>query len=60
MPLVGGSVSLYPEEDEKTYCMDQNFKAGLKKAKSQYPPYQALGYILKRVQIGRNLFKVLN
>ena len=47
MPLVGGSVSLYPEEDEKTYCMDQNFKAGLKKAKSQYPPYQALGYILK-------------
>lgn len=47
MPLVGGSVSLYPEEDEKIYCMDQNFKAGLKKAKSQYPPYQALGYILK-------------
>lgn len=47
MPLVGGSVSLYPEEDEKIYCMDQNFKAGLKKAKSQYAPYQALGYILK-------------
>lgn len=46
-PLVGGSVSLYPEEDEKTYCMDQSFKAGLKKAKSQYAPYQALGYILK-------------
>jgi CTP synthase len=34
MPLVGGSVSLYPEEDEKIYCMDQNFKAGLKKANS--------------------------
>ena len=47
MPLVGGSVSFYPEEDEKIYCMDQNFKAGLKKAKSQYAPYQALGYILK-------------
>ena len=46
-PLVGGSVAIYPEEDIKTYCMDQNFKAGLKKAKSQHAPYQALGYILK-------------
>ncbi len=46
-PLVGGSVAVYPEEDIKTYCMDQNFKAGLKKAKSQHAPYQALGYILK-------------
>nr|WP_174559649.1 DUF4424 family protein [Acinetobacter bouvetii] len=45
-PLVGGSVALYPEEDVKTYCMDQNFKAGLRKAKSQQAPYQALGYIL--------------
>ena len=46
-PLVGGSVALYPEEDSKAYCMDQNFKAGLKKAKSQHAPFQALGYILK-------------
>lgn len=46
-PLVGGSVSLYPAEDEKAYCMDGNFKAGLKKAKSQHAPYSALGYILK-------------
>lgn len=46
-PLVGGSVALYPEEDTKAYCMDRNFKAGLKKAKSQQAPYQALGYILK-------------
>lgn len=46
-PLVGGSVSLYPAEDEKTYCMDGNFKAGLRKAKSQHAPYSALGYILK-------------
>ena len=38
---------MYSEEDIKTYCMDQNFKAGLKKAKSQHAPYQALGYILK-------------
>jgi hypothetical protein len=45
-PLVGGSVALYPEEDTKAYCMDRNFKAGLKKAKSQQAPYQALGYIL--------------
>lgn len=45
-PLVGGSVSLYPEEDEKTYCMDQHFKAGLAKAKAQHAPYQALSYIL--------------
>lgn len=45
-PLVGGSVSLYPAEDSKTYCMDQNFRTGLKKAKSQHAPYQALGYIL--------------
>lgn len=46
-PLVGGSVSLYPAEDEKNYCMDGNFKAGLRKAKSQHAPYSALGYILK-------------
>lgn len=46
-PLVGGSVALYPEQDAKAYCMDRNFKAGLKKAKSQQAPYQALGYILK-------------
>lgn len=46
-PLVGGSVALYPEDDSKAYCMDRNFKTGLKKAKSQHAPYQALGYILK-------------
>ncbi|RKG48949.1 DUF4424 domain-containing protein [Acinetobacter cumulans] len=46
-PLVGGSVALYPDEDNQTYCMDQNFKAGLRKAKSQHAPFQALGYILK-------------
>ena len=45
-PLVGGSVALYPEQDEKTYCMDATFKAGLNKAKAQQAPYQALGYIL--------------
>ena len=27
--------------------MDGNFKAGLRKAKSQHAPYSALGYILK-------------
>lgn len=47
VPLVGGSVALYPDEDNQTYCMDQNFKAGLRKAKSQHAPFQALGYILK-------------
>ena len=46
-PLVGGSVGLSLEESAKTYCMDQHFQAGLKKAKSQNAPYQALGYILK-------------
>ena len=46
-PLVGGSVALYPSDDNQTYCMDQNFKAGLRKAKSQHAPFQALGYILK-------------
>ena len=46
-PLVGGSVALYPAEDEKAYCMDSSFKAGLRKAKSKHAPYQALGYILK-------------
>lgn len=45
-PLVGGSVALYPEQDEQTYCMDATFKAGLNKAKAQQAPYQALGYIL--------------
>ena len=46
VPLVGGSVALYAPEDSKTYCMDQNFQAGLKKAKSQNAAYSALGYIL--------------
>lgn len=46
-PLVGGAMALYPDEYNQTYCMDQNFKAGLKKAKSQHAPFQALGYILK-------------
>lgn len=46
-PLVGGSVALYPSDDNQTYCMDQHFKAGLRKAKSQHAPFQALGYILK-------------
>lgn len=47
VPLVGGSVAVYPEEDIKEYCMDQSFKAGLKKANSEQAPYSALGYILK-------------
>lgn len=46
-PLVGGYVSVYPEEDVKQYCMDQSFRQGLKKAKSERAPYSALGYILK-------------
>jgi hypothetical protein len=46
-PLVGGSVALYPDEYNQSYCMDQKFKAGLRKAKSQHAPFQALGYILK-------------
>ncbi|NCI78669.1 DUF4424 family protein [Acinetobacter kanungonis] len=45
-PLVGGSVSLYPAEDEKAYCMDSAFKAGLRKAQAQHAPYSALSYIL--------------
>ncbi|RKG32590.1 DUF4424 family protein [Acinetobacter tianfuensis] len=46
-PLVGGSVALYPDEYNQSYCMDQNFKLGLRKAKSQHAPFQTLGYILK-------------
>ena len=45
-PLVGGSVALYMPENGKQYCMDQSFKAGLKKAQIQHAPYSALGYIL--------------
>ena len=45
-PLVGGSVSLYLEEDAKTFCMDQAFINGLKKRKADMTPYAALGYIL--------------
>ncbi|MCJ8160110.1 DUF4424 family protein [Acinetobacter zhairhuonensis] len=45
-PLIGGSVALYPAEDEKTYCMDPSFKAGLRKAQAQHAPYSALSYIL--------------
>lgn len=46
-PLVGGSVALYPDEYNQQFCMDKNFKAGIRKAKSQHAPFQALGYILK-------------
>ena len=46
-PLVGGSVAFSTEYEGKDYCMDQSFKAGLRKSKSQNVPYSALGYILK-------------
>lgn len=46
-PLMGGSVAFSEEYEAKTYCMDQSFKAGLKKAQSENAPYAALGYILK-------------
>lgn len=45
-PLVGGSVSLYPDEYNHQFCMDQNFKQGLKKAQSQNASFSALSYIL--------------
>ena len=45
-PLVGGSVSLYMENDAKEFCMDQAFKNALKKRKADMTPYSALGYIL--------------
>lgn len=44
---IGGALAMYPEEDIKTYCMDQNFKAGLKGKITTCTLYQALGYILK-------------
>lgn len=46
-PLIGGSVAFSEDYEGKQYCMDANFKAGLKKAKSQHAPFQALGYVLK-------------
>lgn len=45
-PLVGGSVALYPDEDSKQFCMDKQFKQGLKKAQAEHSPFSALGYIL--------------
>lgn len=45
-PLVGGSVSLYPDEYNQQFCMDQNFKQGLKKAKAEHAPFSAMSYIL--------------
>ncbi len=30
-PLVGGSVALYPDEYNQQFCMDKQFKQGLKK-----------------------------
>ena len=45
-PLVGGSVSLYMDNDEKEFCMDTAFKNALKKRNAQMTPYSALGYIL--------------
>lgn len=29
-PLVGGSVALYPDEYNQQFCMDKQFKQGLK------------------------------
>ena len=46
-PLVGGSVAFSDDYEGKDYCMDANFKAGIKKAKLEQAPYAALGYILK-------------
>lgn len=45
-PLVGGSVALYEDEYNQQYCMDANFKKGLKKAQSENSSFSALGYIL--------------
>ena len=45
-PLVGGSVSLYPDEYNQQFCMNQNFKKGLKRAQSEHAPFSALSYIL--------------
>ena len=45
-PLVGGSVALYPDEYNQNFCMDAQFKQGLKKAKAENSPFNALSYIL--------------
>ena len=45
-PLVGGSVALYPDEYNQNFCMDVQFKQGLKKAKAEHSPFNALSYIL--------------
>lgn len=45
-PLVGGSVALYPDEYNQQFCMDKQFKQGLKKASAENSPFSALGYIL--------------
>ena len=44
-PLVGGSVALYPDEYNQQFCMDKQFKQGLK-ASAENSPFSALGYIL--------------
>lgn len=45
-PLVGGAVALYPDEYNQNFCMDAQFKQGLKKAKAENSPFNALSYIL--------------
>ncbi|WP_151837863.1 MULTISPECIES: DUF4424 family protein [unclassified Acinetobacter] len=45
-PLVGGSVALYPDEYNQNFCMDAQFKQGLKKARAENSPFNALSYIL--------------
>lgn len=45
-PLVGGSVALYPDEYNQKFCMDAQFKQGLKKASAEHSPFSALSYIL--------------
>ncbi|WDZ50083.1 DUF4424 family protein [Acinetobacter vivianii] len=46
-PLVGGSVALYPDEYNQKFCMDAQFKRGLKKASAEHSPFSALSYILR-------------
>ncbi|MFV5514163.1 DUF4424 family protein [Acinetobacter gerneri] len=45
-PLVGGSVALFDTDENKVFCMDQQFKQGLKKSNAEHAPYSALSYIL--------------
>lgn len=59
-PLVGGSVALYPDEYNQQFCMDKQFKQGLKKPVQKIRRLVLWAIFWRRVQIGQSRLKTLS